>query len=189
MAAACHKGARKMTFTERSFRDALGLFPTGVAVVTTVTRDGTRIGATVSSFNSVSLSPPLVLFSIARTSRSFAAWNDADTYPISLLHEHQHAVSIRFARSLGEKWEGITSASGQTGAPLIPGAIASFECENYARYDGGDHLILVGKVCALTTTTAGDVRPLIFYRGSYQKIERDYDTNAPSDFYYLLNGW
>ena len=165
-----------MTFTERSFRDALGLFPTGVAVVTTVTRDGTRIGATVSSFNSVSLSPPLVLFSIARTSRSFATWSDADTYAISLLHEHQHAVSIRFARSLGEKWEGIASVSGQTGAPLIPGAIASFECENYARYDGGDHLILVGKVCALTTAT---VRPLIFYKGSYQKIERDYDPNTP----------
>ena len=79
--------------------------------------------------------------------------------------------------------------SGQTGAPLIPGALASFECENYARYDGGDHLILVGKVCALTTATAGDVRPLIFYIGSYQKIERDYDPNTPSDFYYLLNGW
>jgi flavin reductase (DIM6/NTAB) family NADH-FMN oxidoreductase RutF len=178
-----------MTFTERSFRDALGLFPTGVAVVTTVTKDGNRIGATVSSFNSVSLSPPLVLFSIARTSRSFAAWSDADTYAINLLHEHQHAFSTRFARSLAEKWEGVVPLVGQTGAPLIPGALASFECENYARHDGGDHLILVGKVCALTTATASDIRPLIFYRGSYQKIERDYDPNTPSDFYYLLNGW
>ena len=149
-----------MTFTQRSFRDALGLFPTGVAVVTTVTKDGARIGATVSSFNSVSLSPQLVLFSIARTSRSFAAWSDADSYAINLLHEHQHAVSTRFARSLAEKWEGVVPVVGRTGAPLIPGAIASFECENYARYDGGDHLILVGKVCALTTTTAGDARPL-----------------------------
>src|SRR5215469_14150349 len=92
------KRARQMTFTERSFRDALGLFPTGVAVVTTVTTDGARIGATVSSFNSVSLSPPLVLFSIARTSRSFAAWTTADTYAVNLLHEHQHAFSTRFAR-------------------------------------------------------------------------------------------
>jgi flavin reductase (DIM6/NTAB) family NADH-FMN oxidoreductase RutF len=183
------KGPRQMTFTERGFRDALGLFPTGVAVVTTVTKDDTRIGATVSSFNSVSLSPPLVLFSIARTSRSFAAWSDADTYAINLLHEHQHAVSTRFARSLAEKWEGVVPLVGHTGVPLIPGALASFECENYARHDGGDHLILVGKVCALTTATAADVRPLIFYRGSYQKIERDYDPNTPSDFYYLLNGW
>src|SRR5262249_9433553 len=143
----CHKRARQMTFTERSFRDALGLFPTGVAVVTTVTRDGTRIGAAVSSFNSVSLSPLLGLFII---SRAFAAWTDADSYAVNLLHEHQHAVSTRFARSLAKKWEGIVPLVGQTGAPLIPGALASFECENYARYDGGDHLILVGKVCALT---------------------------------------
>jgi flavin reductase (DIM6/NTAB) family NADH-FMN oxidoreductase RutF len=178
-----------MTFTDRSFRDALGLFPTGVAVVTTVTRDGTRIGATVCSFNSVSLSPPLVLFSIARTSKSFAAWSDADTYAINILHEHQHAVSTRFARSLAEKWEGLVPVAGQTGALLIPGSLASFECENYARYDGGDHLILIGKVCALTATAAGDCRPLIFYRGSYQKIERDYDSDTPADFYYLLNGW
>ena len=178
-----------MTFTERIFRDALGLFPTGVAVVTTITKDGTRIGATVSSFNSVSLLPPLVLFSIARTSNSFAAWSDAQTYAINILHEHQHAVSKQFARTLAEKWEGTAPLAGQTGALLIPGALASFECENYARYDGGDHLILVGKVCAVTTTTASDPRPLIFYRGSYQKIERDYDSNIPTDFYYLLNGW
>jgi flavin reductase (DIM6/NTAB) family NADH-FMN oxidoreductase RutF len=178
-----------MTFTERSLRDALGLFPTGVAVVTTITSDGTRIGATVSSFNSVSLSPPLVLFSIARTSRSFAAWVDALTYAINILHEHQHAVSAQFARTVVEKWEGTIPLAGQTGALLIPGALASFECENYARYDGGDHLILVGKVCALTMTTTSDPRPLIFYRGSYQKIERDYDGHTPTDFYYLLNGW
>jgi flavin reductase (DIM6/NTAB) family NADH-FMN oxidoreductase RutF len=178
-----------MTITHRSFRDALGLFPTGVAVVTTITGDGSRVGATVSSFNSVSLSPPLVLFSIARTSKSFTAWCDATIYAINILHEHQHAVSVRFARALADKWEGTTPIPGHTGALLIPDALASFECENYARYDGGDHLILVGKVCALTTTTTSDPRPLIFYRGSYQKIERDSDSNTPPDFYYLLNGW
>jgi len=178
-----------MTFTERSFRDALSLFPTGVAVVTTLTRDGARVGATVSSFNSVSLSPPLVLFSIARTSRSFAVWCDAETYAINILHEHQHALSSQFARSLEEKWEDTVPLTGHTGALLISGALASFECENYARYDGGDHLILVGKVCALTTASTNDPRPLIFYRGSYQKIERCNDGDTSLDFYYLLNGW
>src|SRR5215813_774200 len=175
-----------MTLAQRTFRDALGLFPTGVAVVTTVTRDGNRVGTTVSSFNSVSLLPPLVLFSIARSARSFLAWRQAETYAINILHEDQDALSMRFARGIGDKWEGLKSAAGQTGAPLIPDALASFECENYARYDGGDHLILVGKVCALTTTTGSDPRPLIFYRGSYQKIERYYDSNTPPDFYYLL---
>lgn len=177
-----------MTIAPRTFRDALGLFPTGVAVVTTVTKDGARIGATVSSFNSVSLSPPLVLFSVARSTNSFSSWCEAETYAINLLHEHQDALSTRFARSLTEKWEGIQPVTGETGALLIPGALASFECESYARYDGGDHLILVGKVLALKTTSVGDPRPLIFYRGSYQKIERA-DVSTPYDLDYLLHGW
>ena len=172
----------------RSFRDALGLFPTGVAIVTTIARDGTYLGATVSSFNSVSLSPPLVLFSIARSASSFTAWSEADKYAIKLLHEHQDAVSTRFARARTDKWEGTKPVEGQTGALLIPGALASFECENYARYDGGDHLILVGRVCAMMTASVADPRPLVFYRGSYQKIER-YDTATPQDLDYLLHGW
>jgi flavin reductase (DIM6/NTAB) family NADH-FMN oxidoreductase RutF len=77
---------------------------------------------------------------------------------------------------------------GQTGVLLIPGALASFECENYARYDGGDHLILVGRVCAMTTASVADPHPLIFYRGSYQKIERS-ETATPPDLDYLLHGW
>jgi len=178
-----------MTLAQRTFRDALGLFPTGVAVVTTVTRDGNRVGTTVSSFNSVSLLPPLVLFSIARSARSFLAWRQAETYAINILHEDQDALSIRFARGIGDKWEGLKSAAGQTGAPLIPDALASFECENYARYDGGDHLILVGKVVALTTATVGDLHPLIFYRGSYQTIERGRTTSPADDLNYLLHGW
>ena len=87
-----------MAFEQHSFRHALGLFPTGVAVVTTITGDGARIGTTVSSFNSVSLSPPLVLFSIARTANSFGVWAEAKTYAINILHEHQDELSTRFAR-------------------------------------------------------------------------------------------
>jgi flavin reductase (DIM6/NTAB) family NADH-FMN oxidoreductase RutF len=178
-----------MMLAQRSFRDALGLFPTGVAVVTTVANDGTRVGTTVSSFNSVSLSPPLVLFSIARSARSFAAWHQAEAYAINILHEHQDALSTRFARGLSDKWEGLRPAVGQTGALLLPDALASFECENYARYDGGDHLILVGKVLALTATTADAPQPLIFFRGSYQAIERARSTSTPEDLGYLLHGW
>jgi flavin reductase (DIM6/NTAB) family NADH-FMN oxidoreductase RutF len=177
-----------MTIALSNFRDALGLFPTGVAVVTTIAGDGAHLGTTVSSFSSVSLSPPLVLFSIARSTGSFTAWSEAETYAINLLHEHQHTLSTRFARPRSDKWEGIKPIVGHTGAPLIPGALASFECESYARYDGGDHLILVGKVCALTTATVSDPRPLVFYRGSYQKIE-DYGASTPQDLNYLLHGW
>jgi flavin reductase (DIM6/NTAB) family NADH-FMN oxidoreductase RutF len=177
-----------MAFEQRSFRHALGLFPTGVAVVTTITGDGERLGTTVSSFNSVSLSPPLVLFSIARTAKSFAAWSEATTYAINILHEHQDAVSTRFARALTDKWQGLKPLIGETGALLVPGALVAFECESHARYDGGDHLILVGRVQALTTTTVGDPRPLVFYRGSYQKIEHS-QTFTPQDLSYLVHGW
>src|SRR5262249_18343318 len=179
----------QMTFVQRSFRDALGCFATGVAVVTTMTSDGAILGTTVSSFNSVSLSPPLVLFSIARSSNSFAAWAEAETYAINILHEHQDKISTRFARALTDKWQGIKPLVGETGAPLVPGALASFECENYARYDGGDHLIFVGKVRALTITNADDPRPLVFYRGSYQKIESTYRQSKPQGLDYLLHGW
>jgi flavin reductase (DIM6/NTAB) family NADH-FMN oxidoreductase RutF len=177
-----------MVFEQRSFRHALGLFPTGVAVVTAIAGDGERIGATVSSFNSVSLSPPLVLFSIARTAKSFAAWAEATTYAINILHEHQDDMSTRFARALTDKWQGLKPVIGETGALLVPGALVAFECENYARYDGGDHLILVGRVQALTTTTMHDPRPLVFYRGSYQKIERT-EAYTPQDLSYLVHGW
>jgi flavin reductase (DIM6/NTAB) family NADH-FMN oxidoreductase RutF len=183
------RGMAQMTFAQRSFRDALGCFPTGVAVVTTITRDGIRLGTTVSSFNSVSLSPPLVLFSIARSSNSFAAWAEAETYAINILHEHQDKLSTRFARALTDKWQGVKPLLGQTGALLVPGALASFECENYARYDGGDHLILVGSVRALTITNVNDPRPLVFYRGSYQKIESARGKSTPQDLDHLVHGW
>jgi flavin reductase (DIM6/NTAB) family NADH-FMN oxidoreductase RutF len=176
-------------FTERSFRDALALFPTGVAVVTTIAKDGSRLGTTVSSFNSVSLSPPLVLFSIARNSRSFAAWGAAETYAVNILHEHQNELSTRFARTLNERWEGIKPVAGQFGALLIPDALASFECRSYARYDGGDHLIMVGEVLALAVSKASDPRPLIFYKGASQKIEHAEEMAAPRDLDYLLHGW
>jgi flavin reductase (DIM6/NTAB) family NADH-FMN oxidoreductase RutF len=177
-----------MAFEQRIFRNALGLFPTGVAVVTTITKDGDRIGTTVSSFNSVSLSPPLVLFSIARTANSFAAWAEAKIYAINILHEHQHDVSTRFAQPLTDKWQELKPLMGKTGALLIPAALVALECESHARYDGGDHLILVGKVQALTTTTVSDPRPLVFYRGAYQKIERA-QGHAPQDLSYLVHGW
>jgi flavin reductase (DIM6/NTAB) family NADH-FMN oxidoreductase RutF len=177
-----------MTIALSDFRDALGLFPTGVAVVTTIASDGTYLGTTVSSFNSVSLWPPLVLFSIARSTGSFTAWSEAETYAINLLHEHQYTLSTRFARARTDKREGIKPNAGHTGALIIPGALASFECESHARYDGGDHLISVGRVRALTTTSDRDPRPLVFYRGSYQKIE-GYGANTPQDLDYLLHGW
>lgn len=158
-----------MTIDPREFRNALGLFPTGVAVVSTVTADGERIGATVSSFNSVSLDPPLILFSIARSAKAFDIWANAPYYAVSILSEAQSETSNRFARPATDKWEGVANVAGANGVPLVRGASACFECESFARHDGGDHQILIGRVTSYTVADMATPRPLLFYRGRYRQ--------------------
>jgi len=127
-----------MSFDDRRFRDALGAFPTGVAVITGVSSAGERLGMTVSSFNSVSIAPPLVLFSVARRAHSFPAWMEIERYAVNILSQDQENISNRFARPLGDKWSDLVVIDGETGIPLLPNALASFECEAHTRFDGGD---------------------------------------------------
>jgi len=159
-----------MAFTCGEFREALGTFPTGVVVAATRCRDGLLQGMTVSSFNSVSLDPPLVLFSIGRNVSSFAVWQTATAWGISVLGEAQHDVSTRFAQSGSSKWSGLEPANGMTGVPLVPGALAHFECERHALHDGGDHVILVGRVVALRRPSVESARPLVFFSGRYHHL-------------------
>jgi len=173
----------------RAFRETLGLFPTGVAIVTTCGTDGERIGATVSSFNSVSLDPPLILFSIARNTRAYAAWAAADHYAVNVLPERESELSTRFARSLSDKWEGLAPEAGRGGVPLLREALAWFECRHHARYDGGDHLILVGEVIAHTARSSTQGRPLVFFKGKYRKLDEDSPRPTPSGIEHLLHGW
>jgi flavin reductase (DIM6/NTAB) family NADH-FMN oxidoreductase RutF len=171
-----------MVITGNDFREALGLFATGVAVVTAQGPAGGLQGMTVSSFNSVSLTPPLVLFSVARNVVSFPGWQAAKGWGISVLRECQAGLSARFARSGPDKWLGVEPVIGSTGLPLIPDALAHFECERYALYDGGDHVIFVGRVLALALNRPGGspARPLIFFSGRYHQIERPHhEAGAP----------
>jgi flavin reductase (DIM6/NTAB) family NADH-FMN oxidoreductase RutF len=177
-----------MTITPSEFRKALGVFPTGIAVVTTRGRDGLLQGMTVSSFNSVSLEPPLVLFSVARTVLSFSAWQAANAWGISVLEETQDGLSTRFAQSGNGKWLGFEPITGSTGVPLIAGALAHFECERYAVHDGGDHLIFVGRVLALGRPARSASRPLVFFSGRYHQIERSRQDASENDER-LLHGW
>jgi flavin reductase (DIM6/NTAB) family NADH-FMN oxidoreductase RutF len=176
-----------MTFNERQFRDALGAFPTGVAVVT-ATAAGERVGMTVSSFNSVSLTPPLVLFSVARRAHSFAAWTRLERYAVNVLSEEQEALSNRFARPLGDKWSGTLVLDGESGVPVLPNALAVFECEAYGRHDGGDHEIFIGRVVAFRTTPHKQDQPLIFFGGGYRRLERGFKDALPSDVS-IFEGW
>lgn len=176
-------------FDSQELRGALGSFATGVTVMTTLTTDGERLGATVSSFNSVSLDPPLILFSLARTAQAFAAWEAAEGFAVNILAEDQTEISNRFARALSDKWSGLAAPPGPiTGSPLIPGTLASMECLTFAHYDGGDHLILVGRVVALQRNEETR-RPLLFYGSRYRSLDTQHTIATPNDADIWLHGW
>lgn len=158
--------------THRVLRDAFALFPTGVAVVTTRDADGAALGATISSFSPVSMEPPLVLFSIARTARSFHTWAQTQDFAINVLEESQAGVSSQFARALSDKWSGLDPlTSDHSGLPLLRDTLAWFECRAWARYDGGDHLILVGEIQAFAHAPRDGAKPLVFFGSSYRRLE------------------
>ncbi len=148
--------------TERTFRDALGRFATGVTVVTTMTELG-PVGMTANSFSSVSLEPPLVLWSPARASRRFPAYAAAKRFAIHVLAEDQMDVCRRFSRG-GLDFDGLDWMEGDDRIPSIAGCLARFDCRHEASYDGGDHLIIVGRVLACTQRSGA---PLLFSAGAY----------------------
>jgi flavin reductase (DIM6/NTAB) family NADH-FMN oxidoreductase RutF len=172
-----------MSFTARQFRDALGLFPTGIAVVTAILDDGTVGGLTVNSFTSLSLEPPLVLVALARTISSFAVFERAQHFAVSLLRDDQRHVSAAFAKSDLAKWQGGHHRHGQR-APIIHPNLAAFECEVHARHDGGDHTILVGRVLSLEANGGEGNRPLLYYRGQYRELTEEAEATP-----FRLEGW
>ncbi|MGO4567102.1 flavin reductase family protein [Rhizobium sp. 2YAF20] len=176
-----------MTIDQREFRSALGKFATGVAVVT-ASVDGVRLGSTISSFNSVSLDPPLVLFSLIRDSLGIEQWRRATAYGISILTEGQVAVSNRFARAGTDKWAGTFDIAGDNGVPLIAGSLAHFQCDPYAIYDGGDHDIFVGKVTDFATPKQNDAA-LIFFGGRYRHLTPLEGAPPPPADNMWLHGW
>ncbi len=170
-------------FDTRAFRRALGHFPTGVCVVTSVV-DGALLGMTVNSFNSLSLDPPLVLFSIDAGAASLSLWERAEGYAFNVLAENQKDLSDRFARSGSKKWEGTTYADGLFGAPLLPGVAAVLECAAWARHPGGDHVLFIAEVKRFRMST--DRRPLVFSKGRYAKLHETEFTASlwPLDIHY-----
>ena len=177
------------TFSERELRDVVGLFPTGVTVVTTVTSAGERVGATVSSFNSVSLQPPLILFSMARSSRAFPVWLTARHFAVNVLAQDQSRLSTAFARALAHKWDGVPFRIGTNGVPLLADSLACLECDRYAQYDGGDHLIIVGRVIALRANKKSDVAPLVFFRSKYEQLVTWNSREASPELVGFQYGW
>lgn len=147
----------------RRLRDAFGTFMTGVTVVTT-THEGKPLGFTANSFASVSLEPPLLLVSIAKSSSNYAAFVAAEGFAINILAEDQREISNTFARPVADRFATVTWAPGPLGSPILSGAGGWFDCATHQIVDAGDHALLIGRVGSFGATTSPG---LGYYRGSY----------------------
>ena len=165
MAAPTSAGARAPSFDTAAFRGALGMFATGVTIVTARSADGTLVGLTANSFNSVSLTPPLVLWSLSQHAASMAVMRHTTHYAINILSAEQQALAMTFASKDTNRWAGVSFELGRSGAPLLHGAVAHFECFNRSRYSEGDHVIFVGEVehCQHQSGAA----PLLYHGGKF----------------------
>ncbi len=152
-------------FSTPEFRAALGMFATGVTIVTARTAQGELVGLTANSFNSVSLSPPLVLWSLGHAAGAMPSLRSGTHYAINILAADQKNLAEQFARKGSDRWQGVEYALGASGAPLLAGAAAHFECFNRSRYEEGDHVIFVGEVerCSHRPGAA----PLLFHGGKF----------------------
>lgn len=167
-----------MSLDKIQFRSALSQFATGVVIITT-RHAGQSIGLTVNSFNSVSLDPPLVLFSLDRRAKSLPAFLEAETFAVNVLGRHQQHLANQFARSLPDKWQSIDyRASHLSAVPLIDDAIAHLEGRRYAYHEAGDHIIYIGQVEDVNVMEQS-VEPLIFFRSRYRQLHsEDWDGSA-----------
>ncbi len=161
--------ARDASLDTRAFRDALGLYPTGVAVVTAaVGEESSHIGITVNSFASVSLDPPLVLWCIDRRSRRHDPFVAAPGFTVSILSAGHRAVSARLAGPGEHTLDGLSLLQTELGPPALADCLAVFECVRHAVWDGGDHSVLIGRVLRFRCPEEGT--PLVFFRGRYSGL-------------------
>jgi flavin reductase (DIM6/NTAB) family NADH-FMN oxidoreductase RutF len=157
-------GAMPPEFDTRQFRNALSQFATGVTVITTCLPDGSFLGLTASSFNSVSLDPPLVLWSLSNSASSLPVFSGNSHYVINILAGDQAVLAERFAMRIENRFEGVDFVLSRTGMPILSGVSAWFECHNRSRYPEGDHVIFVGEVeCCEVNPQPG----LVFHGGKF----------------------
>ncbi|RFO98194.1 flavin reductase [Rhodoferax lacus] len=157
--------AHPPAFSKTEFRTALGMFATGVTIVTARTAGGVMVGLTANSFNSVSLSPPLVLWSLAQSASSMEAFSTGSHYAINILSADQQDLARQFSAKGVDRFAGVGYTLGISGAPLIDGAAATFECFNRSRYEEGDHVIFVGEVERCQHQEGAS--PLLYHGGKF----------------------
>lgn len=174
-------------FDLRELRHALGRFATGVAIVTTLTPGGKREGVTANSFGALSLDPPLVLWSLSREAMSLQSFKESPHFAVNVLASHQRSLSNHFARPAPDKFGAMECAAGLGGCPTIPGCLALFECRLERTFEGGDHVVLIGRVERFRWRVG---EPLVFSCGHYgiaAALPDDPRADiAPSDFADLM---
>lgn len=158
-----------MSFDQRQFRNALSQFATGVTIITTRSSSGIETGITASSFNSVSLDPPLILWSLGKDSGSFDAFQSATHFGVHILGETQADLSQRFATLGGDKFKNLKTTPGLAGIPLLNDCPARFQCSVFERIPAGDHIIYLGKVEEMSF--AKGQKPLVYHGGGYARLE------------------
>jgi len=151
----------------RAFRDALGQFCTGVTTITGLAPNGEPVGITVNSFSSLSLEPPLILWSLANSTPSFNCFGTGDPFVVNVLAADQEAVAMKFAQSGADKFDGVETLPGAHGVPIIPDCVAYLECIVDARHPGGDHDIIVGLVNRVFNFGK---TPLLFHGGAFHSL-------------------
>jgi flavin reductase (DIM6/NTAB) family NADH-FMN oxidoreductase RutF len=157
-----------MSIDGRELRNALGRFATGVCLITLETSDGDALALTANSFSSVSLDPPLVLWNLQNNSDVFEHYAQGQYFAINILADNQQPLSDSYARKGEHNLDPDHFHRGVKGSPVINGALVSFECELEATHEGGDHLIIVGRVLEMTAADGGD--PLLFFGGAYRAL-------------------
>ena len=157
-----------MNLDARELRNALGQFATGVCVISTVNKDGQAVGMTANSFSSVSLDPPLVLWSLQNGSDIYDTFANPDSFSINVLALEQQDLSNLYAKKGDHSMPEEHYSLGRNGAPMLRDALVSFECDLHATHEGGDHLIIVGRVLDVVSRPTG--KPLLFHGGSYGEL-------------------
>ena len=156
-----------LSLDSKAFRQALGAFATGVCVVTTRNRDGTDVGLTANSFSSVSLNPPMILWSLANTSSAISTFRDVSHFGVHILASDQDRLSAQFATKGIDRFQDVEIIRGINEIPLLRNCVARFECKTAHQYDGGDHTIFIGEVVSFNRS---DLKPLIFHGGRYGMV-------------------
>jgi flavin reductase (DIM6/NTAB) family NADH-FMN oxidoreductase RutF len=177
MSAVGQRSSLDESIDPRTLRRALAAVPTGVVITTAWDAQSGPLGMTMNSFTSVSLDPPLVIFSIDRRAVGLSAWLRVSGYAINVLACGQEHLSNQFARSLGEKWQDVRCTSGLYNAPLLDGAVARFECSRYETVAGGDHVIFLARVQRFSCDEVA--QPLVFHRGRYGAVQGRDTAGAP----------